>query len=90
MPIGSNDIFNFWVKFSYRDIIFHINIATYQSLYQTSHDPITMLLSIKINDHLWSEQERNNIISEAVDLYMSVPKKKRVDTQETGCQEKVN
>ena len=38
-----------------------------------AHDTIRMLLSIKINDHLWSEQERDGIISEAVDLYISVP-----------------
>ena len=34
-----------------------------------THDTIRMLLSIKINDHLWSEQERDNIISEAIDLF---------------------
>ena len=55
-----------------------------------AHDTIRMLLSIKINDHLWSEQERDNIISEAVDLYMSVPRKKQVDTPERSCIEKVN
>ena len=45
-----------------------------------AHDTIRMLLSIKINDHLWSEQERDDIISEAVDLYMSAPRKKQVNT----------
>ena len=55
-----------------------------------AHDTIRMLLSIKINDHLWSEQERDNIILEAVDLYMSAPRKKQVDTPETSPQEKVN
>ena len=55
-----------------------------------AHDTIRMLLSIKINDHLWSEQECDNIISEAVDLYMSAPQKKQVNTPETNCQEKVN
>ena len=35
-----------------------------------------MLLSIKINDHLWSEQECDDIILEAADLYMSAPRKK--------------
>ena len=55
-----------------------------------AHDTIRMLLSIKINDHLWSEQERDNIISEAVDLYMLAPRKKQVDTPETSRQEKVN
>ena len=55
-----------------------------------AHDTIRMLLSIKINDHLWSEQVRDNIISEAVDLYMSAPRKKEVNTPETSRQEKVN
>ena len=55
-----------------------------------AHDTIRMLLSIKINDHLWSEQERDNIILEAVDLYMSAPRKKQVDTLETSRQEKLN
>ena len=55
-----------------------------------AHDTIRMLLSIKINDHLWSEQERDNIISEAVDLYMSAPRKKQVDTPERSRIEKVN
>ena len=55
-----------------------------------THDTIRMLLSIKINDHLWSEQERDNIISEVVDLYMSAPRKKQFDTPETSRQEKVN
>ena len=55
-----------------------------------AHDTIRMLLSIKINDHLWSEQERDNIISEAVDLYMSAPQKKQVNTPETSRQEKLN
>ena len=41
-----------------------------------AHDTTRMLLSIKINDHLWSEQQRVSIISEAVDLYMSAPQKK--------------
>ena len=49
-----------------------------------------MLLSIKINDHLWSEQERDDIISEAVDLYMSAHRKKQVNTAETNRQEKVS
>ena len=49
-----------------------------------AHDTIRMLLSIKINDHLWSEQELDDIISEAVDLYMSAPQKKQVDTPETS------
>ena len=40
-----------------------------------AHNTIRMLISIKINDHLWNEQERDNIISEAIDLYMSVPRK---------------
>ena len=55
-----------------------------------AHDTIRMLLSIKINDHLWSEQERDDIISAAVDLYMSAPRKKQVDSPETNRQEKVN
>ena len=55
-----------------------------------ANDIIRMLLSIKINDHLWSEQERDNIISEVVDLYMSAPRKKQFDTPETSRQEKVN
>ena len=55
-----------------------------------AHDTTRMLLSIKINDHLWSEQERDNIISEVVDLYMSAPRKKQFDTPETSRQEKVN
>ena len=32
----------------------------------------------------------NNIILEAVDLYMSAPQKKQVDTSQTSRQEKVN
>ena len=55
-----------------------------------AHDAIRILLSIKINDHLWSEQECDGIMSEAVDLYISVPQKKQVDTLETSHQEKVN
>ena len=55
-----------------------------------AHNTIRMLLSIKINDHLWSEQERDDIISAAVDLYMSAPRKKQVDSPETNRQEKVN
>ena len=55
-----------------------------------AHDTITMLLSIKINDHPWSEQERDGIISEAVHLYMSAPRKKKVFTPETSRKEKVN
>ena len=57
-----------------------------------ARDTIRMLLSIKIkiNDDLWSEQERDHIISEAVDLCMSAPRKKQVDTPETSRQEKVN
>ena len=55
-----------------------------------AHDTIRMLLSIKINDNLWSEQERDGIISQAIDLYMSAPQKKQVDTPETSHQEKVN
>ena len=55
-----------------------------------AHDTIRMLLSIKINDHLRCEQERDNIISEAVDLYMSAPRKKQVDTPERSRIEKVN
>ena len=55
-----------------------------------AHDTIRMLLSIKISDHLWSEQECDNIISEAVDLYMSAPRKKQVDIPETSRQEKVD
>ena len=54
-----------------------------------AHDTIRILLSIKINDHLWKEQECDGIISEAVDLYISVPRKKQVDTQ-ASWQEKVN
>ena len=55
-----------------------------------AHDTIRVLLSIKINDHLWIEQERDDIISEAVDLYMSAPQKKQVDTLETSHPEKIN
>ena len=55
-----------------------------------AYDTIRMLLSIKINDHLWSEQERDDIILEADDLYMSAPRKKQADTPETSPQEKVN
>ena len=55
-----------------------------------AHDTIRMLLSIKINDHLWTEQERDDIISQAIDLYMSAPRKKQVDTPETSRQEKEN
>ena len=56
-----------------------------------AHDTIRMLISIKINDHLfWGEQEHDIIISQATDLYMSVPQKKQVNTPETSCQEKVN
>ena len=55
-----------------------------------AHDTIRMLLSIKINDHLWKEQECDDIISEAVDLYISILWKKQVDTLETSHQEKVN
>ena len=54
------------------------------------HDTIRMLLSIKINDHLCSEQERDDTISEAVHLYMPAPRKKQVDTLERSRQEKVN
>ena len=46
-----------------------------------AHDTIRMLLSIKINDHLWSAQECGDI-SEAIDLYMSAPRKKQVNTLE--------
>ena len=55
-----------------------------------AHDTIRMLLSIKMNNHLWSEQEHDNIILETVDLFMSAPQKKQVDTPETSCQGKVN
>ena len=55
-----------------------------------AHDTVRMLLSIKINEHLSSEQECDDIISEAVDLYMSAPRKKQVDTLETSRQEKVS
>ena len=55
-----------------------------------AHDTIRVLLSIKINDHLWSEQECDNIISEAVDLHMSAHRKKQVNTAETNRQEKVS
>ena len=55
-----------------------------------AYDTIRMLLSIKINDHVWSEQGRDNIISKAVDLYMSATREKQVSTLKTSRQEKVN
>ena len=90
MLIGSNDIFNFWVKFSYREIFFILTLLLTDRRTKLAHDTIRMLLSIKINDHLWTEQERDDIISQAIDLYMSAPRKKQVDTPETSRQEKEN
>ena len=55
-----------------------------------AYDTIRMLLSIKINDHVLSEQGRDNIISKAVDLYMSATREKQVSTLKTSRQEKVN
>ena len=55
-----------------------------------AYGTIRMLLSIKINDHVWSEQGRDNIISKAVDLYMSATREKQVSTLKTSRQEKVN
>ena len=53
-----------------------------------AHDTIRMLLSIKINNHLWSEQECDNIISDPVNLYMSAPQKSKSTVQKQVVKKK--
>ena len=44
-----------------------------------NHATIEMLMMIKINDKLWSDGERNDIIEKAADIYLSTKRKRKLD-----------
>ena len=88
--IGSNDIFNFWVKFSYWEIIFHINIATYWLSYQTCP---WYNKNVTISQNKWPSLgwtiTYQHIYRKPLIFICQPLKKKQVDTLETSHQEKV-
>ena len=43
------------------------------------HDTINMILSIYCNDKLWLQEERDEIIKRAVDIYLEKNRKKKMD-----------
>ena len=48
-----------------------------------THKTLQMLIRIKCNDSVWSEEERNALIERATDLHMAARRKKKIDESPT-------